>query len=64
MANVTITREVKTVQPYPRNGNVGTQAPSYEWVVRVDGKFVCRPLSTLRQAKSIAAEFGSATIVR
>ncbi len=64
MSNVTITREIKTVQPYPRNGNVGTQKPSYEWVVRVDGKFACRPLPTLRQAKQMAAEFGTAVVVR
>ncbi len=64
MSKVIIVREVKTVQPYPRNGNVGTQKPRHEWHVRVDGRIVSGLLPTLRQAKAIAAAFGTATVVR
>ena len=61
---VTITRVAVIVQPYPRNGNVGTQKPVYDWIVRVNGKYVGHS-RVLRKAKEIADDYaGKVTVVR
>jgi hypothetical protein len=62
---ITITREEsKALAPYPKNGNVQTQAPTYVWVLRVDGKWMTTE-RTLRAAKGAATYYGeSVEIVR
>jgi hypothetical protein len=57
------TRSAARVQPYANNGNVSTQATTYDWIVRVNGKYV-EFYSTLKKAKELASDFGQFEVVR
>ena len=64
MNTITITRSAAMVQPYARKGNVGCQKPVYDWIVRVNGKYVGHA-RLLRQAKELAGDFdGEVKVVR
>ena len=54
---VKIERKIALIQPYPRNGNVDTQQPSYDWWVSLNGRLV-ENFRTLRAAKEAAASYG------
>jgi hypothetical protein len=57
MSCVTITRKLSQVQPYPQNGNVSTQKPTYEWWVTIQGhNKSIEP--TLKRAKAVAKDYG------
>ena len=60
---IEIIRTAALVQPYAKNGNQSTQRPVYDWIVRVNGKYVGHSRS-LKTAKQIAGDYGTATIVR
>lgn len=60
---ITITREEsKALAPYPKNGNVQTQSPTYVWVLRVDGKYMATE-RRLRDAKDAAKYYGKSVEV-
>ena len=61
---IVITRTEALVQPYAKNGNVGFQKPVYDWIVRVNGKYVGHS-RMLRKAKDLANDFeGEVKVIR
>lgn len=63
MAKVEIIRQLSTCPPYPKSGKFGTQKPTYYWDVFVDGRWMSSK-TLLRQAKVVAKDYGTPTIVR
>lgn len=43
-------------QPYPRNGNFGTQKPTYQWLLYVNGRNM-GVFYRLRDAKEAASDY-------
>lgn len=53
---IEISKTLSSRQPYPRNGNVTTQKPKYNWVLKVNGKWV-GTFSLKREALEAAKDY-------
>lgn len=53
---IEVSKVIASRQPYPRSGNFTTQSPKYDWVLKVDEKWM-GTFSTKREAVEASKDY-------